>query len=113
MFNPKPAKATILYAKETPDAGGDTLFANMYLAYDALSDPMKEMLKGIKTSNVGDRKILSRNDEIGSTKDGRYAGNEKMAAKVRDPGDLQTESAHPLRSEERRVGKECRSRSSR
>ena len=49
MFNPKPAKATILYAKETPDAGGDTLFANMYLAYDVLSDPMKEMLKGIKT----------------------------------------------------------------
>jgi taurine dioxygenase len=96
MFNPKPAKATILYAKETPDAGGDTLFANMYLAYDALSEPMKEMLKGIKTSNVGDRKILSRNDEIGSTKDGRYAGNEKMAAKVRDPGDVQTESTHPL-----------------
>src|SRR5262249_29419716 len=94
--NPKPAKATILYAKETPDAGGDTLFANMYLAYDALSDPMKEMLKRIKTSNVGDRKILSRNDEIGSTKDGRYAGNEKMAAKVRDPGDVQTESTHPL-----------------
>src|SRR5262249_23468403 len=30
MFNPKPAKATILYAKETPYAGGDTLFANMY-----------------------------------------------------------------------------------
>jgi alpha-ketoglutarate-dependent taurine dioxygenase len=96
MFNPKPAKATILYAKETPDAGGDTLFANMYLAYDALSDPMKEMLEGIKTSNVGDRKILSRNDEIGSIKDGRYAGNEKMAAKVRDPGDVQTESTHPL-----------------
>ena len=96
MFNPKPAKATILYAKETPDAGGDTLFANMYLAYDALSDPMKEMLEGIKTSNVGDRKILSRNDAIGSIKEGRYAGNEKMAAKVRDPGDVQTESTHPL-----------------
>ena len=94
MFNPKPAKATILYAKETPDAGGDTLFANMYLAYDALSDPMKKMLKGIKTSNVADRKILSRNDEIGSNKDGHYAGNEKMAAKVRDPGDVQTVSTH-------------------
>src|SRR5262249_5103953 len=40
MFSPKPAKATILYAQETPDAGGDTLFANMYLAYEALSDPM-------------------------------------------------------------------------
>ena len=85
MFNPKPAKATILYAKETPDAGGDTLFANMYLAYDALSDPMKEMLEGIKTSNVGDRKILSRNDAIGSIKDGRYAGNEKNGSQGARP----------------------------
>jgi hypothetical protein len=57
---------------------------------------MKEMLKGIKTWNVGERKKLSRNDEIGSTRDARYVGNEKMAAKVHDPGDLQTESAHPL-----------------
>jgi len=96
MFNPRPAKATILYAKETPDAGGDTLFANMYLAYDALSDPMKEMLKDIRTWNVGDRRKLMRNDEMDSAGNARYAGNEKMAAKVRDPGDLQTESAHPI-----------------
>ena len=96
MFNPKPAKATILYAKETPDAGGDTLFANMYLAYEALSDPMKELLEGVKTWNVGDRQTLSRNGAIGPPREGRYAGNEKMAAKVREPGDLQTECAHPL-----------------
>src|SRR5262249_8961321 len=96
MFNPKPAKPTILYAKETPDAGGDTLFPNMYLAYDALSDPMNEMLEGVKTSNDGDRMIRSRTDEIGSINAGRDAGNEKMAAKVRDPGDVQTESTHPL-----------------
>ena len=96
MFNPRPAKATILYAKETPDAGGDTLFANMYLAYDTLSDPMKEMLKGIRTWNVGDRRKLMHNDEMDFAGSARYAGNEKMAAKVRDPGDLQTESAHPI-----------------
>jgi len=96
MFNPKPAKATILYAKETPDAGGDTLFANMYLAYEALSDPMKELLEGVKTWNVGDRQTLSRNGAIGPPREGRYAGNEKMAAKVREPGDLQTECSHPL-----------------
>ena len=96
MFNPKPAKATILYAKETPDAGGDTLFANLYLAYDALSDAMKEMLAGIKTWNVGDRKKLGRTHEIGAAREGRYAGNQKMAAKVRDPGDVETEAAHPL-----------------
>jgi taurine dioxygenase len=96
MFNPKPAKATILYAKETPDAAGDTLFANMYLAYETLSEPMKALLSGVKTWNVGDRKKLSQGDKMGFTRDGRYAGNQKMAAKVRDPGDLQTEAAHPL-----------------
>jgi len=42
-----PDMATVLYAREMPDAGGDTLFANMYLAYDALSDGMKQMLEGV------------------------------------------------------------------
>jgi taurine dioxygenase len=96
MFNPKPAKATILYAKETPSAGGDTLFTNLYLAYETLSEPMKAMLSGVKTWNVGDRKKLQQADKIGVTPDGRYSGNEKMSAKVRDPGDVQTEAAHPL-----------------
>ena len=42
-----PDMGTLLYAHEVPDVGGDTLFTNMYLAYDALSDGMKEMLKGL------------------------------------------------------------------
>ncbi len=96
MFNPKPAKATILYAKETPDAGGDTLFANGYLAYETLSEPMKALLGSVKTWNVGDRKKLSQGDKMGSAREGRYVGNDKMAAKVRDPGEVQTEAAHPL-----------------
>jgi taurine dioxygenase len=96
MFNPKPAKATILYARETPDAGGDTLFANMYMAYETLSEAMKAMLANVRTWNVGNRKKLSETDKMGSPTEGRYKGNEKMAAKVRDPGDLVTEAAHPL-----------------
>jgi taurine dioxygenase len=97
MFNPKPAKATILYAKETPNAGGDTMFTNLYLAYETLSAPMKEMINGVKTWNVGDRKTLAQNGPMASApRQGRYVGNEKMAAKVRDPGDVQTEAAHPL-----------------
>jgi len=87
MFNPKPAMATMLYAHETPSAGGDTMFANMYDAYDALSDGMKAMLADVKTWCVGSKR--------GSRAD-RYAANAAMATKVRDPGDLQTESAHPL-----------------
>jgi taurine dioxygenase len=97
MFNPKPAKATMLYAKETPDAGGDTMFANLYLAYETLSEAMKQMLKTVRTWNVGDRKKLQKGGATGPpARDGRYTGNDKMAAKVRDPGDLQTECAHPI-----------------
>ena len=96
MFNPNPAKATILYAKETPSVGGDTMFANMYQAYDTLSEPMKAMIQDVKTWNVGSRKKLSQSDNHGSVSEGRYKGNEKMASKVRDPGDLVTEAAHPL-----------------
>jgi taurine dioxygenase len=96
MFNPKPAKATILYAKESPSFGGDTMFSNMYAAYDALSEPMKAVVGNIRTWSVGDRKKLGQGDKMGSAREGRYIGNEKMAAKVQDPGDLVTESAHPL-----------------
>jgi taurine dioxygenase len=39
-----PAMGSILYAREIPSVGGDTLFASMYAAYDALSDGLKRML---------------------------------------------------------------------
>jgi taurine dioxygenase len=39
-----PAMGSILYAREVPSVGGDTLFASMYAAYDALSDGFKAML---------------------------------------------------------------------
>src|SRR5215472_3375401 len=43
----QPALGSVLYAHEVPEAGGDTLFANQYLAYDALSEGMKAMLGGM------------------------------------------------------------------
>lgn len=46
-----PPLGAILYAVDVPDYGGDTLFANQYLAYDALSDGMKRMLDGLKAIN--------------------------------------------------------------
>ena len=42
-----PDLGTLLYALDVPDAGGDTLFANAYRAYDALSPGMKQMLDGL------------------------------------------------------------------
>ena len=43
-----PAMGSILLAKETPKVGGDTLFANMYRAYETLSDGMKATLETMK-----------------------------------------------------------------
>ena len=43
-----PAMGSILLAKETPKIGGDTLFANMYRAYETLSDGMKKTLESMK-----------------------------------------------------------------
>lgn len=43
-----PALGSVLYARETPRHGGDTLFASMYLAYETLSEGMKRMLDGLR-----------------------------------------------------------------
>ena len=43
-----PAMGSILLAKETPKIGGDTLFANMYRAYETLSTGMKKTLETMK-----------------------------------------------------------------
>lgn len=52
MFTATPVRATMLYAKQVPPKGGDTLFSNAYLAYETLSDGMKDMLSGLRTVNT-------------------------------------------------------------
>jgi taurine dioxygenase len=44
----QPPMATMLLAREIPERGGDTMWANMYAAYDALSPGMKHLLDGLK-----------------------------------------------------------------
>ena len=43
-----PPMASLLYGEETPPNGGDTLFANQYLAYETLSPGMQRMLDGVR-----------------------------------------------------------------
>jgi taurine dioxygenase len=47
-YLPEPPSFTLLYAHEVPDFGGDTLFQNQYLAYDTLSDGLKQTLKTLR-----------------------------------------------------------------
>lgn len=50
----KPAMASVLYGINIPQDGGDTLFANMYHTYDALTDELKQRVAGRKAINSYD-----------------------------------------------------------
>ncbi len=48
----KPAKGTFLYAIEVPSQGGDTLFLNMYKAYETLPPALEAGIEGRKAVNA-------------------------------------------------------------
>ncbi len=81
-----PPMGAILYAIEVPPYGGDTLFANQYLAYEALSDGLKHTLEGLKAIHT-DRMVA-----------GPQAGmNAQRSTKVReDSAWRETISVHPV-----------------
>jgi taurine dioxygenase len=53
----RPAKSTMVYCIERPSVGGDTMFANMYLAYETLSGPLRDFLDGLEA--VHDVSLIS------------------------------------------------------
>jgi taurine dioxygenase len=82
----EPPMGAILYAVEVPPYGGDTLFANQYLAYETLSDGMKRMLAGLKAVH-SDRHVAGP----------RANRNAQRSTKVREDADWQeTVNAHPV-----------------
>jgi len=59
----RPPMATMLIARETPPRGGDTLFANMYRAYETLSEGMRRMLDGLVVVNSSAKADVTRTRE--------------------------------------------------
>jgi taurine dioxygenase len=52
--DPVPPLGSMLYIRETPECGGgDTLYADMYMAYELLSEPMKRFLEGLTAIHDG------------------------------------------------------------
>jgi taurine dioxygenase len=85
---PEPPMGSILYMHELPPVGGDTLFASMYAAYDALSEPMKRFLDP----------LTARHDGEGAYR-GRYG--------MKDEGKVFPRAEHPVVRTHPVSGRKC------
>ena len=63
--DPEPPMGSILHLHTVPPTGGDTLFASMYAAYEALSDRMKAYLDGLTATHEGERLYRGRYRGLG------------------------------------------------
>ncbi len=67
-YDVAPAMGSVLLAIDTPPSGGDTLFADMYAAYEALSDEMKARLSGLRALHAsehiyGEDSVYAKTDQ--------------------------------------------------
>jgi taurine dioxygenase len=81
-YDQSPALGSVLYAREVPPAGGDTLFSSMYAAYDALSDGLKQTLGGL-------RAVHSSRHVFGVVRD-------EMKGRFRNPEAAVQDAVHPV-----------------
>ena len=96
-YLPEPALGSILYALEVPPAGGDTMFASQYHAYEALSDGMKEMLEGLRAIHSSDLFTnKARRDAVNATRTTKLAEIDETV-----------ESSHPVVRTHPETGRKC------
>jgi taurine dioxygenase len=82
VYLDEPPMASMLLAREIPPHGGDTMFANQYLAFETLSPAMQELLLPLRAINS------SAMADVSKTREDRIKGSD---APVQD-----YEASHPV-----------------
>ncbi|HCS68533.1 MAG TPA: taurine dioxygenase [Rhodospirillaceae bacterium] len=95
-FLPEPPMGSILYAREVPPFGGDTLFANLYLAYEMLTDGMRRMLSSLNAVH-SDAFLTQVNSERNATRSTKLRGGQMEAR----------ETVHPVVRTHPETGRKC------
>ena len=87
--DPEPPLGTILHIHEVPPVGGDTLFANMYAAFEALSRPMQSFLAGMTALHEGEQAYRGRYE-------GLYEGLEEREKETYPRSEHPIVCTHPV-----------------
>ncbi|HEY4250403.1 MAG TPA: TauD/TfdA family dioxygenase [Roseomonas sp.] len=81
----EPPLGSILHIHTTPPYGGDTLFASLAAAYDALSPRLQAYLEGLTATHSGERNYRRRNALTGVNDDGRVFPKAVHPVVIRHP----------------------------
>jgi len=87
-YQDQPPLGSMLYAREVPPYGGDTLFANMYMAYETLSAGMRAMLDPLRAVYTA-----ALRNQGGA---GPRAQIAKMTGKGQNAESMDREAVHPV-----------------
>lgn len=85
-FSPEPVLGTCLYARESPAVGGDTIWTNQMLAFEALSPALQKTLEGLRVMHSAKRSYGPQ---------GTYADDDLKSMRIQASEEALKEQAHP------------------
>lgn len=99
-FRERPSMGTILYGKEIPPYGGDTLWTNQYLAYDTLSPGLQQLLGSL-------RAVHSAEEAFGGGGVAQLYRAQLRSMRIKTEGSVPKAVEHPVVRTHPETGRKC------